>query len=179
MIYWTVHRAIIAPMTFTPVIKMQIPFAIQEGIRQPLPKLPGMPTTSASSRVRPPLWKTRMIPLAQRNYKYLQIYESLNKNYFFSYIICLVQDGVHTTNMISCPANMYYSTSTKACTATLPDGCVEATTTTNIPTTIPTTTTTVLSTTTTTAKPWSAEETCRTVTKSTSFANEDDPTCTT
>ncbi|XP_043067216.2 salivary glue protein Sgs-3 isoform X1 [Drosophila bipectinata] len=95
-----------------------------------------------------------------------------------TYIVCLVEDGTYSTNVVSCKADTYFNSNLKACTSTLPDGCVEAATTTTVSTTIPTTTTTAI-TTTTTAKPWSAEETCLTVSKSTSFANEDDPTCTT
>nr|XP_016926281.2 cell wall protein DAN4 [Drosophila suzukii] len=120
--------------------------------------------------------------------------QQATKNTFFenvddptctTFITCSVNttDGTHSTKVTSCKANQYYSTSLKVCTATKPDGCVEATTetTSTTVTTTAATTTTVTTTTasTTTAEPWSAEATCSTVTKSTLFQNQDDPTCTT
>ncbi|XP_039229422.1 integumentary mucin C.1 isoform X2 [Drosophila yakuba] len=137
------------------------------------------------------------------------ICQQYSKNTFFenvddptctTFITCTVDaDGTHSTKVTSCKANQYFSTSLKVCTATRPDGCVEETTTvdtttpttTTVITTTPTTTTTVSTTTpttttvttttasTTTAEPWSAEATCLTVTKTTLFQNQDDPTCTT
>ncbi|EDW50289.1 GM14543 [Drosophila sechellia] len=101
------------------------------------------------------------------------------KSTLFSFITCTVDDdGTHSTKVTSCKANQYFSTSLKACTATKPDGCVEATTT--VATTTPTTTTVATTAaSTTTAEPWSAEKTCLTVTRTTLFQNQDDPTCTT
>ncbi|KAH8379238.1 hypothetical protein KR009_003828 [Drosophila setifemur] len=91
-----------------------------------------------------------------------------------SYITCKVSGDIYDTKITTCNPNLYFNPSLKLCTATKPDGCVELTT-------EPPTTTTIVPTTTpiptTTAKPWSAAETCLSVTQSTLFANEDDPTC--
>ncbi|XP_037718090.1 uncharacterized protein LOC119552542 [Drosophila subpulchrella] len=76
-----------------------------------------------------------------------------------------------------------YSISLKVCTATKPDGSVEATaeaTSTTVATTAATKTTVTTTTdSTNTSEPWSAEATCLTATKSTVLQNQDDPTCTT
>ncbi|XP_017127753.1 cell wall protein DAN4 [Drosophila elegans] len=100
-------------------------------------------------------------------------YENLDDPTCTTFIRCTVSDGSHSTKVASCPANQYFSTSLRVCTSTKPDGCVEVTTTAAPTTTAKTTVTT------TTAEPWSAEATCLTVTKSTSFINQDDPTCNT
>ncbi|XP_017058023.1 cell wall protein DAN4 [Drosophila ficusphila] len=116
--------------------------------------------------------------------------DQATKNTFFeneddptctTFITCTVSaNGTHSTKVTSCKTNQYYDPSLKVCTSTKPDGCVEESTTTVATTTTVTTTTTVATTsTTTTAEPWSAEATCSTVSKTTLFANEDDPTCST
>ncbi|XP_026845444.1 uncharacterized protein LOC6596215 [Drosophila persimilis] len=93
-----------------------------------------------------------------------------------SYLYCkFATDGSLEILNLNCPTNKYFDASIKGCTDTKPAECTEVSTTLptdEIPATIATTTTT-------TEKPWSAEETCLNVTKSTSFTNEDDPTCAT
>ncbi|XP_016973372.1 probable endochitinase [Drosophila rhopaloa] len=110
-------------------------------------------------------------------------------------------DGEPSYDLLSCPKNFYCTdgfytcyqnadpvckseedtTTTEILTTTTTD--IPTTTTTEIPTTttteIPTTTTTEIPTTTTTKGPWNADDICQQATKSTSYENEDDPSCTT
>ena len=142
------------------------------------------PTTTAT----PITTTTTEITTTEAPWNADDICQQYTKNTFFeneddptctTFITCTVDsDGTHSTKVTSCKANQYFSTSLKVCTATKPDGCVETTTT--IATTTPTTTTvTTTAASTTTAEPWSAEKTCLTVSKTTLFQNQDDPTCTT
>ncbi|XP_022221475.2 uncharacterized protein LOC111073474 [Drosophila obscura] len=82
-----------------------------------------------------------------------------------TYLYCSVAaDGTfESATIMKCKSNQYYDASLPGCTSTKPDGC------TAVATEPPTTT----------QKPWSAAETCLTVTKSSTFVNEDDPTCAT
>ncbi|XP_070070703.1 integumentary mucin A.1 isoform X2 [Drosophila takahashii] len=151
-----------------------------------------IPTTTTTSEI-PTTTTTTEIPTTTTEAPWNpdDLCQQATKNTFFenvddptctTFITCSVVDGIRSTKVTSCKANQYYSTSLKVCTATKPDGCVDTTTTetpstTVTTTTAATTTTTVTTTTTTTAAPWSAEATCLTVSKTTLFKNEDDPTC--
>ncbi|KAH8349971.1 hypothetical protein KR084_010589, partial [Drosophila pseudotakahashii] len=154
-----------------------------------------IPTTKTTTEI-PTTTTTTEIPTTttEAPWNADDLCQQATKNTFFenvddptctTFITCSVVNGTHSTKVTSCKANQYYSTSLKVCTATKPDGCLDATTetpSTTVTTTAATTTTTVTTTTTTTtttAAPWSAEATCLTVSKTTLFQNEDDPTCTT
>ncbi|EDV50733.2 uncharacterized protein Dere_GG15109, partial [Drosophila erecta] len=140
-----------------------------------------IPTTTASTAI--PTSSTEAPWNADdicQQYTKQTFFENVDDPTCTTFITCSVDSdsGTHSTKVTSCKTNQYFSTSLNVCTATKPDGCVEATTTvaTTTPTASTVSTTTAI---TTTAEPWSAEATCSTVTKNTLFQNQDDPTCTT